>query len=247
MNSFIRAISVALLAACALAPAAQAAVLIGGTRVVLNAKEGETTLRLSNDSATPALVQAWIDRGDMQSTPDSVDSPFLITPPMFRMEPKRDQNLRILYTREPLPADRESLFWLNVLEVPPKPTGTEAEGKNFLQLAVRSRLKLFFRPAGLQGDVLKAPAALTFQTVTANGGTVLVIKNPTPFHITLTDVAFDAAGKTHSTEAGMVAPLSELRLPVAGMSAPAAAGSSVRFNAINDFGAPAAFTGVIAP
>ncbi|HEY5852010.1 MAG TPA: fimbria/pilus periplasmic chaperone [Lysobacter sp.] len=247
MNPFIRAISVALLAACALAPAAQAAVLVGGTRVVLNAKQGETTLRLSNDSASPALVQAWIDRGDAQSTPDSADSPFLITPPMFRIEPKRDQNLRILYTREPLPVDRESLFWLNVLEVPPKPTGPEAEGKNILQLAVRSRLKLFFRPDGLQADPLKAPAALTFHTVADKGGTVLVVRNPTPYHVTLADAALDAGGKTWKAEAGMVAPMSELRLPLAGLSSPAPAGTPVRFSAINDFGATAAFTGVVAP
>ena len=247
MNSLIRAIGVALLAACALAPAAQAAVLIGGTRVVLNAKEGETTLRLSNDNANPALVQAWIDRGDPKSTPDTVDTPFLVTPPMFRMEPSRDQNLRILYTRESLPADRESLFWLNVLDVPPKPSGPEAEGKNFLQLAVRSRLKLFFRPEGLQGDPSKAPAALIFQTVAASGGAVLLIKNPTPYHVTLTEVALDAGGRTYKAEAGMVAPLSEVRLPMAGLSAPAAAGAPVRFGAINDFGATAEFTGVIAP
>jgi len=241
MNAFFRAIAVALLATCALAPA-QAGVLIGGTRVVFNAKEGETTLRLTNDADAPALVQAWIDTGDQQSTPDSVDTPFLITPPMFRMEPKRDQNLRILYTREPLPADRESLFWLNVLEVPPKPTGAAAQGTNFLQLAVRSRLKLFFRPDGLKGDPLKAPESLTFRAT--NGA--LVVNNPTPFHITLADVVVDAGGKTFKADAGMVAPMGELRLTAAGLPA-AATGAAVRYNAINDFGASSAFTGSIAP
>ena len=159
MNTFLRAIGVALLAACAFAPAAGANVLIGGTRVVLPAKDGEVTVRLTNENDRPALVQAWIDRGDATSTPDSVDTPFLVTPPMFRMEAGRDQSLRILYTREPLPADRESLFWLNVLDVPPKPADMEAAGTNYLQLAVRSRLKLFFRPEGLQGDPHKAPDA----------------------------------------------------------------------------------------
>jgi len=241
MNAFFRAIAVALLATCALAPA-HAGVLIGGTRVVFNAKDGETTLRLTNDSDIPALVQAWIDTGDQQSTPDSVDTPFLITPPMFRIEPKRDQNLRILYTREPLPADRESLFWLNVLEVPPKPTGEAAQGKNYLQLAVRSRLKLFFRPDGLQGDPIKAPASLVFRAAAG----ALVVSNPTPFHITLSDVVVEAGGKTYKVDAGMVAPMGELRLAAAGMPA-AATGAAVRFNAINDFGAPSAFTGAVAP
>ncbi|MDG2517757.1 molecular chaperone [Lysobacter soli] len=240
MTAFLRAAAVALLAACTLAPAAQANVLIGGTRVILPAKDGEVTLRLTNENDTPALVQAWIDNGDAKSTPDNVDTPFLITPPMFRMEPKRDQNLRILYTREPLPADRESLFWLNVLEVPPKPVERGPDA-NYLQLALRSRLKLFFRPEGLQGDPIKAPAELVFHAV----GNALVVNNPTPFHITLTDIVVQVGGKAVAVEGGMVAPKSELRLAAAGLSAPA--GTPVRFNAINDFGTPAPFVGATAP
>jgi len=240
MTFLIRAAAVALLAACTLAPAAQASVLIGGTRVILPAKEGEVTLRLTNENDAPALVQAWIDTGDAKSTPDNVDTPFLITPPMFRMEARRDQNLRILYTREPLPADRESLFWLNVLDVPPKPADRGPDNSNYLQLAVRSRLKLFFRPEGLQGDPLKAPAELAFH---ANGG-ALVVNNPTAFHVTLTDIVLTVGGKSVTVEGGMVAPKSELRLPMTGA---ASAGTPVSFNAINDFGSPTAFTGTIAP
>jgi len=246
MNLLIRAACVALLAACTLAPVAQANVLVGGTRVVLPAKEGEVTLRLTNDNTLPALVQAWIDRGDPKATPDSVDTPFLVTPPMFRMEPQRDQSLRILYTREPLPADRESLFWLNVLEVPPKPADLEAEGKNYMQLAVRSRLKLFFRPAGLEGDPLKAPGLVTFRAVSDNGA-VLVVKNPTPYYITFNEVSVDVGGKAYTAETGMVEPKGELRLRVTGLTTSPAAGAAVRFSAINDFGAPSAFTGVVAP
>lgn len=239
---FLRVAAAALLAACAFAPASHASVLIGGTRVILPGKGGEVTVRLTNDNTTPALVQAWIDRGDPQSTPDSVDTPFLVTPPMFRMEPQRDQSLRILYTREPLPADRESLFWLNVLEVPPKPAELETDGKNYMQLAVRSRLKLFFRPEGLQGDPLKAAEQLRFQV---SAGSVLV-SNPTPYHVTISDLAVDVGGKAYASESGMVAPMSELRLRAEGLPA-APAGTAVRFTIVNDFGAPTALIGAVAP
>lgn len=246
MNTLIRALGVALLAACAFAPVAHANVLIGGTRVILPAKDGEVTVRLTNDNPTPALVQAWIDRGDPQSTPDSVDTPFLITPPMFRMEPKRDQSLRILHTREPLPVDRESLFWLNVLEVPPKPAELEAGNKNYLQLALRSRLKLFFRPDGLKSDPLKAPTELTFHLVAGSEGVQLLVKNPSPYHVTLSEVTVDARGKALNAEPGMVVPMGELRLNVPGLTN-AAAGASVRYAVINDFGGGDAYTGAIAP
>ena len=242
MRKFVCALGAGLLALCLGAPAAHANVLIGGTRVVFPAKDGEVTVRLTNDNDHPVLVESWIDRGDVHSTPESVDVPFLLTPPLFRMEAKKEQSLRIVYTHEQLPADRESLFWLNVLEVPPKPTGAAAQGTNFLQLAVRSRLKLFFRPDGLKGDPLKAPESLTFRAT--NGA--LVVNNPTPFHITLADVVVDAGGKTFKADAGMVAPMGELRLTAAGLPA-AATGAAVRYNAINDFGASSAFTGSIAP
>lgn len=37
------------------------------------------------------------------------------------MEPKSGQTIRIVYTGESLPQDRESLFYLNVLDIPAKP------------------------------------------------------------------------------------------------------------------------------
>ncbi len=243
MNLWIRAIGVALLAACAALPVANANVVIGGTRVIVPGKSGEVSVRLSNVNDRPALVQAWIDRGDPKSTPDTVDTPFLVTPPMFRMEPNRDQSLRILYTKEPLPADRESLFWLNVLEIPPKPADMEAANTNYLQLALRSRLKLFYRPQGLAGDPLKAHEQLAFRAVTGE----LIVRNPTPYHITLSELSVTDGGKTYSAETGMVAPFGELRLRVTGLTKAAATGSAVRFSTINDFGAAESSAASVSP
>lgn len=245
MRKFVCALGAGLLALCLGAPAAHANVLIGGTRVVFPAKDGEVTVRLTNDNDHPVLVESWIDRGDAHSTPESVDVPFLITPPLFRMEAKKEQSLRIVYTHEQLPADRESLFWLNVLEVPPKPTGAQTEGQNLLQLALRSRLKLFYRPSGLQGDPLKAPAQLTWKADA--DGKALVAHNPTPFHITISELTVTVGGKTVAADLGMVAPLSDLRLALHDGAPKPAAGSVVKFTTINDFGAADSHTGAVAP
>lgn len=247
MKKFVCAIGVGLLALCSGVPQAQANVLIGGTRVVFPAQAGEVTVRLSNDNDHPVLVESWIDRGNMHSTPESVDVPFLITPPLFRMEAKKDQSLRIVFTHEQLPADRESLFWLNVLEVPPRPTGPQAQDQNLLQLALRSRLKLFYRPEGLKGDPIKAPGELTWSVVADGKGFALQAHNPTPYHVTLSQVAVDTAGKPVTAELGMVAPLSDLRLPLHGATAKPAVGSVVTFTAINDYGAAVEFKGTVEP
>lgn len=247
MKKSVCALGAGLLLFCLGLATAHASVVIGGTRVVFPAKDGEITLRLSNEGEQPALVEAWIDRGDPQSTPDKVDVPFLITPPLFRMDAHKGQSLRIIHTREAMPADRESLFWLNVLEVPPKPTGAEAAGANLLQLAIRSRLKLFFRPDGLAGDPLKTPARLTW-TVVANGaGRALEVHNPTPYHVTFNAVTLDSNGTHYSADTGMVAPLSTLKLAVAGLRQTPPAGTVVAYTVINDYGAADSFKGSLSP
>jgi P pilus assembly chaperone PapD len=131
--------------------------------------------------------------------------------------------------------------------VPPKPTGPQAEGQNLLQLALRSRLKLFYRPVGLQGDPLKAPAQLTWKIVADGNGFALEAHNPTPFHITITDLALSAGGKDATADTGMVAPLSDLKLPLHDVSQKPAVGSSVRFTTLNDYGAATSNTGAVAP
>ncbi|UGB45832.1 molecular chaperone [Frateuria edaphi] len=247
MKSLVRAIRGVVAALCLCALPAHASVVIGGTRVVFPARDGEVTVRLSNDSAQPALVEAWIDRGDPHSTPDKVDVPFLITPPLFRMEPHKDQSLRIIATQANLPADRESLFWLNVLEIPPKPKGAEFAGKNLLQFAIRSRLKFFYRPANLPGDLAKAPAELTWKAVPDGAGYALEVHNPTAYHITVIKASLDIAGKPYSADTGMVDPLGTLRLPVTGLTKAPATGTPVAYDIVNDYGAAAPYQGSIAP
>jgi chaperone protein EcpD len=246
MRHFTAAACAVLAALCLFAPGAPASVVIGGTRVVFPAGQGEVTVRLSNNAARPALVEAWIDDGNVQSTPETANTPFLITPPLFRMEANKDQSLRILYVAgaKPLPADRESLFWLNVLEIPPKPTGASAD-KNTLQFAIRSRLKLFYRPDGLPGDPLKAPDQLTFKAVSGGEGAALDVHNPTPYYITVSKLSFGTVGKPVAGAEGMVAPFGDLHLQLKGEAHAPVAGTPITFTTINDYGAGDAHKGSI--
>ena len=61
--------------------------------------------------------------------------PFTMVPPLFRLDPKKGQMLRIVYTQEPLATDKETLFWLNVLEVPPRDGDTSASPLYWAALA----------------------------------------------------------------------------------------------------------------
>ncbi|NWE37301.1 fimbrial biogenesis chaperone, partial [Pseudomonas gingeri] len=91
-------------------------------------------------------MQSWIDDGDTDAKPQDAKAPFLLTPPIFRLDEKKGQTIRIIFTGANLPSDRESIFWFNALEIPALP---EDKSKNYLQIALRNRLKLFYRPSNL--------------------------------------------------------------------------------------------------
>ena len=221
----------------AVALPAHANVIVANTRVIFPAKAGEVTVRLSNDNDTPALIQAWMDNGDPKATPETANVPFLVTPPIFRMNPHKDQSLRIIGAPSSLPADRETLFWLNVLEIPPRPTSQQLADKNYLQLSIRSRMKFFYRPANLPGEPAKAPDTLTWKEVKTDTGYALEVHNPSPYYITVvgTDVGVgDSALQT--TDPAMVAPFGTQRVSFPRLDAVLPAGTSIRFRTIDDFG-----------
>ncbi|KJZ44456.1 MULTISPECIES: fimbria/pilus periplasmic chaperone [Pseudomonas] len=215
--------------------AANASVVIAGTRVIYNAQEHETTLKISNKGKEPALIQAWVDKGEANADPSEIDVPFTVTPPLARLDSQRNQTLRIFYTGEALPKDKESVFWLNVLEVPPKPAA-DKEDKNFLQLAIRSRIKLFFRPVGLKGNVGDTLTSITWRLIRDAGGAALEVRNPTVFHASFASVDVSSGGKTATFEdGGMVAPGETRSFPLKGQITPGV-DAKVHYRAINDYG-----------
>lgn len=230
---YLRAALAALLAC--IAASVNAGVVITGTRVVYPEGSREVSLRMRNADEKPLLVQSWIDDGNINSTPGALDVPFLVTPPVSRVEPGKGQTLRIVYVGADLPRDRESLYFLNVLEVPPK--AERKENENYMQLAVRTRLKLFMRPGGLTALVEEAPQALTWQLGDKGA---LQVSNPTPYYVTFSRVQANIAGSQVVFAQDMVAPFGTLVLKrAAGKAAdrqPVAA-NQVRFGVINDYGA----------
>lgn len=95
-------------------------IVISGTRIVYPQSSKDVVVNLDNHGNKPLLVQTWLDDGRDGVNPQELKLPFIITPPVSRIDPKKGQSVRITYTGTPLPQDRESLFWFNVLEIPPK-------------------------------------------------------------------------------------------------------------------------------
>lgn len=110
----------ALLLLAGITPAPFAAVNVDRIRIVFAANDVVQSLTLTNDSVTPMLLQVWTDAGETASSPDSSRTPLVVLPPVFKMQPDELRTLRVmLSSRRSLPGDRESLFWLNIYQIPP--------------------------------------------------------------------------------------------------------------------------------
>ncbi|WP_223677326.1 fimbrial biogenesis chaperone, partial [Escherichia coli] len=134
--SFMATVLLLLLFACH-STVANAAVALGATRVIYPANQKQVLLPVTNnDPASVYLIQSWIENAG-----DQKDTQFVITPPLFSMQGKKENTLRIINaTNHQLPGDRESLFWVNVKAIPAMEK--DQKNENTLQLAIISRLNL---------------------------------------------------------------------------------------------------------
>lgn len=235
MNIFHRVMCAMLLTAGGLS-AAHAGIQIVGTRVVYPANEREVTVRLINSGNSPRLLQAWTDSGDEKETAETSKAPFLVTPPISRVEPGKGQALRIMLTRgDNLPQDRESVFWLNVVEIPPKPEGATAGDQNYLQFAVRTRIKIFYRPQNLQGDPVSSIGQIGWRMVRQGSEMALECTNNSAYNVSFADVRLKGApDRTDDmTGGGMCPAKGRESFPVKG----GADSGRLTYQAINDYGA----------
>ncbi|HAW5998585.1 TPA: fimbria/pilus periplasmic chaperone [Escherichia coli] len=141
----------------------------------------------------------------------------------FSMQGKKENTLRIINaTNHQLPGDRESLFWVNVKAIPAMEK--DQKNENTLQLAIISRIKMFYRPTNLAMAPEEAPAMLRFR----RSGSKLTLINPTPYFITVTNMK---AGNSNLPNT-MVPPKGEVSVDI-----PHAATGDISFQTINDYGA----------
>lgn len=200
---------------CVTTPAI-AGLSVGATRVVYTSDMKEASLPIRNsEDATPYLIRSWVS-GDN----DSEKVPFITTPPLSRIEPGQENTLRITQTSSSLPQDRESVYWLNTLAIPP-----ETKEKNSIQFSLNTRIKLFYRPIALNK---KETIEKSYQQAKfSRSGNSVNINNPTPYYLNLSKITIN---DTELKEGVMVAPHSSTKID----NVPS--GNRVSWQAINDYG-----------
>ena len=204
-------------------PQVQAGVNVGSTRVVYQSKEKEANLALSNsgDDGVPYLVQSWVSPFDDR---DASADEFIVTPPLFRLDAKSQNILRIIATNaQNLPDDKESLFLLNVKAIPAK--SEEQRNQNVLQIALKTTIKLFYRPANLKGTLPEAVEKLQWR---AEGGK-LTVHNPSGYNVVVSELLINNSASKGMPE--VIKPGSTATTPIALKNS-----DSLELSYINEYG-----------
>jgi len=162
-------------------PPASAALKIEGTRLIYFGQDKAATIGVVNQAPREVVVQTWITGEDDAA---GRDVPFAATEPLVQLGAGEHHQLRVLYAGEGLPTDRESMFWLNIMEIPLKP-----EDPNSVQFAIRQRLKLFYRPPSLKGGSAEAVQQLKWSS---QEGRTITVSNPSAFHLSLVNIQTDS-------------------------------------------------------
>jgi chaperone protein EcpD len=209
-------------------PAAHAALTLSGTRVVFDSNKRSTAIIVANPSKQVYAAQTWVNTAADDAT---TTVPFIPSPALFRLDPGKEQQVQINGLPNDLPTDRESLFFFNVQEIPQ----AAPDAGNVLNIALRTRIKLFYRPSQLKDSPMSRLKDLQWSITQSGGKAQLEVENPTPFHVTFIHLAVKGPGRDQVIEnAQMVAPMSRQTFAIGG-PAPKP-GLQVEFSAINDYG-----------
>lgn len=160
---------------------AMSAVSPDRTRIILNESEKSSVITLKNSSSTKAYMsQSWVENSDGEVVKDI----FSVTPYIQRVEANSYSYVKIEPINvDELPKDRESMYYFNVREIPPK-----SNKSNVLQMALRSKIKLLYRPKEIKLDKFKEKE----KDIKINvSNTKYRILNPTPYYMTVVGFSSD--------------------------------------------------------
>lgn len=193
----------AVLLGSTLVNSAIAAFTLSGTRFIYEEGRKNISLEVTNNASDTYGGQVWIDN----ISQNKADVFMVPSPPFFKIEPRNKQIMRLMNVNPALPADRESMFRINVQEIPPKPENTEG---SVIAIAMNTQVKLIYRPKKLIAGRKDAEKRLSaVQKVDR-----VWLKNPTPYFFAVT--ALKVNGKSvaipRDKQAGlaMLAPFSEV-------------------------------------
>lgn len=203
-----------------------AAIALDRTRVVFNESDKSISLNISNENnQLPYLVQAWIE----DENGKKINSPITVVPPLQRLEAQAKSQVRLLTLPDisKLPKDRESIFYFNLREIPPR-----SDKPNTLQIALQTKVKLFYRPVAIIVNEVDHTAPWQEKLLMKREGKKYSLENPTPYYVTIVSATTGTKKDINEFNPLMLSPFSSGYLNVTAQQL----GDSPILTYINDYG-----------
>lgn len=200
---------------------AHAGVVMAGTRFVYDEGKSSLSISLKNTSSTPFLVQVKVLKSDDYDNIGPLSTDFVVTPPIFLMSGGRENKVRVIQATKIDLSNKEGLFWVSVSAIP-----ESTVSDNAVQVAIRSNYKMFYRPSNLLGRQSDAYKKIVWKRSNSTG---VVIKNPTPYYVTLFDVKVNGVNENGID---MIPPFSQRSISWCSGSE----NCKIAWGSLNDFG-----------
>ncbi|RBQ41318.1 fimbrial biogenesis chaperone [Escherichia coli] len=195
-------------------------ITLDATRVIFDSNNSSSKIKVNNKSREHWLLRSWISK---YGTTDKIND-FIITPPLYRIDEDGSIQLKIDRLTANFPADRESVFHINVMAIPA--IGKNNNERQSIKFAINNRIKLFYRPHSINNE---ADVSTNFEKIKVEKSKDgLVVHNLSPYYITMDDVKVNGK-KVTSVSDFMVAPFSTLLIPEKNVR-------KLSYTTINDYG-----------
>jgi len=169
------------------------------SRIIYLEQNLAQNLIIKNINPYPVLVQSFIDDG--AGDPNFASSPFMVNPAVMRINPNETKNITILYTGDNLPTNQETLFWLNLHEIPSSKASDDNNAHKML-LTINTQLKVLFRPKPIKSelDIKYLADNLKFKLELTKDHINVITNNPAAYNASITNIILKYQNHTLSTE-----------------------------------------------
>lgn len=182
---------------------ANAGVALSTTRLVYKEGMREKAINIGTANQYPVFVQTWVNDGSPESAEQST-SPFISYPPMFTLNPNHVQNVKVVAKTQELLTDRESVFWLNLHEIPPV-DHKKSNSQTKITLATTTQLKILYRPRALaelkEAEIIEQQKQIQFDLAKQTASSYLLhVKNTTPYSASFAGLAIEQNGQRYQVK-----------------------------------------------
>ncbi|EOA8958779.1 fimbria/pilus periplasmic chaperone [Vibrio harveyi] len=157
-----------------------AALSLDATRYIFKGDKAVLSPVVENQSERDFGAQVWLENIVEKDTRPT----FIATPSFFKVKGKGRQVFRIMKASDHMPKDKESIYWLNLQEIPPKKKGSG------IAMAIRTKVKMIYRPEAIVKDRRGAEKNLTVSYLPGERW----LENTTPYIFAIDSVT-DSKGK----------------------------------------------------